>query len=67
MTEKPQQPVWFKSSYSGSPQAECLEGADKSNSIWVRDSKNPDGGHIVFSRAAWESFTVHLQKGQVFP
>ncbi|MEU7688475.1 DUF397 domain-containing protein [Streptomyces spectabilis] len=56
--------MWFKSSYSGSPQAECLEGAAMPGGLWVRDSKRPDGPHIVISRTAWRTFTTHVQQVQ---
>ncbi|MFE0055428.1 DUF397 domain-containing protein [Streptomyces sp. NPDC059003] len=55
--------MWRKSSYSGSPQAECVEFADMRGGPWVRDSKRPDGPHVVFSSKAWGTFTANLQQG----
>jgi hypothetical protein len=31
--------------------------------VAVRDSKNPDGPALTFSRAAWRSFTTVLKRG----
>lgn len=36
--------MWFKSSYSGGANNECVEvrfGADRADEVGVRDSKNP--------------------------
>lgn len=48
--------IWRKSSYSGG-QGECLELAPNIPSLApVRDSKNPVGPVISFSRDAWRAF-----------
>lgn len=50
---------WRKSTYSHGANGgdDCVEVADLSSGrVGVRDSKNPDGGHLTFSRtelAAW--------------
>ena len=38
---------WRKSSYSGSGN-NCVEVAQAGGTSAVRDSKDPDGGHLVF-------------------
>ncbi|MFJ4570610.1 DUF397 domain-containing protein [Streptomyces sp. NPDC088846] len=48
---------WFKSSYSGSPNNECVECANMLHSVLVRDSKDADGPNLGFSKGAWQDFT----------
>ena len=41
---------WRKSSYSGSSNDEmCVEVGELANSVAIRDSKDPDGGHLMMS------------------
>jgi hypothetical protein len=43
-------PVWRKSSHSGGVAgSDCVEVADLSGAIGVRDSKNPAGPHLALS------------------
>lgn len=56
MAEQPQ-PQWFKSSYSGSPNNECVECVSQPHTFVVRDSKNPDGPRLSFTHEAWGEFT----------
>ncbi|MEV7869193.1 DUF397 domain-containing protein [Streptomyces sp. NPDC088124] len=56
----PQDPVWFKSSYSGAPNNECVECARSEQSILIRDSKDPGRGLATFSVSAWRKFTTAL-------
>jgi hypothetical protein len=54
--------TWRKSSYSGSNGGNCVEvAALPGNVLAVRDSKNPDGPVLTFSRAEWRSFTTVLK------
>lgn len=51
-----QERVWRKSSYSGGAEdGDCVE-VSLSGDALVRDSKNPAGGVLTFSFAAWEKF-----------
>ena len=43
--------LWRKSSYSN--ETECVEVAHVSEAVGLRDSKRPEGGHLVVSRAAF--------------
>ncbi|MEE4594096.1 DUF397 domain-containing protein [Streptomyces sp. DSM 41524] len=43
---------WFKSSYSGAGNTECVEAAFRSGSTVVRDSKDPGGSVIGVSHRA---------------
>ncbi|MDW6060263.1 DUF397 domain-containing protein [Streptomyces sp. FXJ1.4098] len=57
---------WYKSSYSGGNQAECLEVARGRADIPVRDSKNPHGPALVFEPPAWSAFVSAVKRGE-FP
>ncbi|MFG3619362.1 DUF397 domain-containing protein [Nocardia sp. NPDC047654] len=47
---------WFKSSRS-SAGSDCVEIAHLDGGrVGVRDSKNPQGGVLVFSPSAWDAF-----------
>ncbi|MFE5621064.1 DUF397 domain-containing protein [Streptomyces virginiae] len=55
---------WFKSSYSGDPNGNCVEARyPAGRPVNVRDSKQFDepSGYTVlsFSQAAWSAFTAH--------
>jgi hypothetical protein len=47
---------WRKSSYSGANGA-CVEVAGRPEAVAVRDSKDPAGPVLVFTRQAWAAFT----------
>lgn len=58
--------VWKKSTHSGPWDDNCVEvagGADLEE-ILVRDSKDPDGPVLHFTRGEWEAFLggVHLRE-----
>jgi hypothetical protein len=47
--------IWRKSSYSGGGGKggeECIELARLTAAVGLRDSKNPEAGHLSLSRAA---------------
>jgi hypothetical protein len=48
-------PHWRKSSYSGANGA-CVEVARLPEVIAVRDSKDPTGPKLIFTREAWSAF-----------
>ncbi|MGW6575052.1 DUF397 domain-containing protein [Streptomyces sp. NPDC054945] len=62
--------IWHKSSYSGGDGGECLEMATWPRSthsrarggdtVPVRDSKQPEGPHVVFHAQAWARFVAAL-------
>ena len=54
---------WRKSSHSGSGN-NCLEFASMEAGVAVRDSKNPDGGHLVFGAQDWEAFITGIKRGE---
>jgi hypothetical protein len=51
--------TWRKAAQSAD-QGSCVEVAWVSGMIAVRDSKNPQGPALVFSRAAWRVFTTQV-------
>ncbi|MFE2108362.1 DUF397 domain-containing protein [Kitasatospora sp. NPDC059463] len=53
--------VWFKSSYSGAEGGECIEVAEATSAVLVRDSKDKSGPHLTFSTEAWQSFVEFAQ------
>ncbi|WP_275464356.1 DUF397 domain-containing protein [Streptomyces noursei] len=55
---------WYKSSYSGGGQGECLEVATGHPHIPVRDSKRPAGPALSFSPASWAAFVSAVRWGE---
>ncbi|MFE6749422.1 DUF397 domain-containing protein [Kitasatospora purpeofusca] len=53
--------VWFKSSYSGGEGGNCVEVAEMTDAILVRDSKDKSGPRLTFSPTAWRSFVEFAQ------
>ncbi|MFB7673611.1 DUF397 domain-containing protein [Kitasatospora purpeofusca] len=53
--------AWFKSSYSGNEGGECVEVAEATSAVLVRDSKDKSGPSLTFSPAAWEAFVEFAQ------
>lgn len=56
---------WFKSSYSGGNNGDCLEAARGHASVPVRDSKATDGPAVVFSADGWSSFVTAVKSGRL--
>ncbi|WP_106397565.1 DUF397 domain-containing protein [Actinocorallia populi] len=54
-------PQWRKSSHSGHQGGECVEVAEISGRIAVRDSKNPARRVHLFDKAAFRAFTRSLR------
>jgi hypothetical protein len=55
----PTPPRWFKSSYSGNDDADCVEAAISPTprlAVHIRDSKNKDGARLSFTGGAWSAF-----------
>ncbi|WP_225096262.1 DUF397 domain-containing protein [Streptomyces sp. CoH27] len=55
------EPMWFKSSYSGGNATECVETAFVASGVLVRDSKNSSGPRIEIPGPAWNAFTSALR------
>ncbi|MEU0377007.1 DUF397 domain-containing protein [Streptomyces cyaneofuscatus] len=56
---------WFKSSYSGGDQGECLEVARGYATVPVRDSKTPVGPALAFSPQGWTQFVSAVKDGEL--
>ncbi|KAB2588111.1 DUF397 domain-containing protein [Streptomyces arboris] len=54
---------WFKSSYSGGNQGECLEVARGHATVPVRDSKAANGPALMFSAQEWTRFVSAVKDG----
>jgi hypothetical protein len=53
---------WRTSSYSGSNGGTCVEVADNlPGMVSVRDSKDPDGPVLRFSRGDWAAFVAGIR------
>ncbi len=57
--------TWRKSSYSGT--GNCLEVAQGLAVVQIRNSHDPDGPVLVFTRAEWEAFLQGVRAGEWDP
>ncbi|MGW3954090.1 DUF397 domain-containing protein [Streptomyces sp. NPDC004752] len=57
----PARAQWRKSSYSGSNGGECVEVADLTAHLAVRDSKYPEAGRFAVRPEAWTVFLRNLK------
>ncbi|MFC8376475.1 DUF397 domain-containing protein [Streptomyces albidoflavus] len=55
--------AWFKSSYSSGDGDSCVEVANCSSAVLVRDSKLSDSPQLSLSPAAWADFVNHAPRG----
>ena len=55
---------WRKSSYRGTGK-ECVEVADVESGACVRDSKQPELGHLSFASAEWHPLLSSLKAAAV--
>ena len=55
-------PPWRKSTYSNA-QANCVEVATATQTVAVRDTKDPHGPALAFSQADWQEFTRRIKAG----
>ena len=54
---------WRTSSYSGGNGGTCVEVADNlPGVVAVRDSKDPDGPVLTFTRADWSAFVAGVRR-----
>jgi hypothetical protein len=55
--------AWRKSSHSGGGN-QCVEVAQIGATRALRDSKDPEGGHLTFGPDAFESLVVRVKQGE---
>lgn len=55
--------AWIKSSRSYGA-GECVEVREIDGGIGVRDSKNPNGPQLTFTRAEWAAFVAGVRNGE---
>ncbi|MEV4759715.1 DUF397 domain-containing protein [Micromonospora sp. NPDC049559] len=57
------EPIWRKSTRSGSNGGACVEVADNlPDVVLVRDTKDRDGGTLTFAPAAWRAFVQFTKR-----
>jgi hypothetical protein len=55
---------WFKSSFSGGNDPYCVEVLFSNGETHVRNSRQPDGPVLVFTRGEWEAFELGVFHGE---
>ncbi|WP_369170796.1 DUF397 domain-containing protein [Streptomyces sp. R28] len=56
--------TWRKSSYSGTSGGDCVEVADLTPCVAVRDSKNPGHGMLTLTPEAFRTFVDYVGSGK---
>jgi Domain of unknown function (DUF397) len=56
--------TWAKSSHSDPNGGNCVQARDTRHGVQVRDSKNPDGPVLAFTRAQWLAFATAIKNGK---
>ncbi|MFJ6619188.1 DUF397 domain-containing protein [Kitasatospora sp. NPDC091335] len=56
---------WFRSSHSTNEGSQCVEVAETTTAVLVRDSKDKSGPHLAFSPTAWEAFVTFAAGAEV--
>jgi hypothetical protein len=60
--------TWRKSSRSsGGGNGDCVEVAISSETVVVRDSKQPDGPVLMFALAQWQAFVEDVRRDSSRP
>lgn len=55
---------WRKASRSSSTGSDCVEVADSTSAVAVRDSKDPDGPKLFLDRDAWRALADRVGRGE---
>ncbi|WP_242911020.1 DUF397 domain-containing protein [Actinomadura terrae] len=64
-TDKLTSGPWRKSSYSGGQSGQCVEVAETYALVGIRDSKNPEGGHLSIGRPAFAALVWRVKAGDL--
>ena len=59
MTTSANRPDWRRSTRCGN--ATCIEVAKVDDQYLIRDSKNPDGAPLTFTKAEWDAFVAGVR------
>jgi len=57
--------IWRKSSYSMNQGGECVEIARLPHAVGIRDSKNPNHGHLTITPNAFRTLTHHIKHDEL--
>lgn len=55
---------WIKSEYSNADCVEVRLPGDQDEPVLVRNSKDPDGSRLRFTRAEWDAFIRSAREGR---
>jgi hypothetical protein len=56
---------WRKSTRSGGQGGQCVEVADLGHAVGVRDSKNPAGAELAFTRRQVADLAARVKSGKL--
>jgi hypothetical protein len=59
--------TWRKTSYSSNGGAECVEVADHSERVLVRDTKDRSGPMLRFTPGVWQRFADQVKRSLAQP
>lgn len=57
--------AWRKSSHSADNTPDCVELARLADRVGVRDSKQPDQGHLTVAVAAYATLIQRIKSGEL--
>ncbi|MFK4269129.1 DUF397 domain-containing protein [Streptomyces milbemycinicus] len=57
--------AWFKSSHSTQEGGACVEVADLTTAVGVRDSKDKTGPALLIPPVAWTAFVSGVRTGRI--
>lgn len=55
------EPAWRKATYSGNGGSDCVEVAESSGAVLLRDTKDRGGVVLSVGAGAWQRFTAGLR------
>lgn len=56
--------TWRRSSFCDNSSGNCVEVAELRGAFAVRDSKDPDGGVLVYTAGEWSAFRDAVKAGE---
>ncbi|WP_242909146.1 DUF397 domain-containing protein [Actinomadura terrae] len=59
--------VWRKSSHSGTQEGNCVEVVELPQGVGIRDSKNPNQGHLTLAPQAFATLLTQAKRGDLTP